>query len=221
MSVVAAAVVGSAVVGGIASNSAAKKAAKANQAAIDANAYQGEIATDQYEEYKKTYQPLERQMVADAQSYDTPEAYDRAAAGAQATTSQQIGLAQERLSRTPGLDPTSAAAQAGQAKLALQGAALGAGNQNAARSEVRDKAWARKMDALGLGKGLVTSASAGLSSAAQTSASLASAANAQASSTASGVGSMVQGLSSLAIKGYNTYQGGVAASSMADMMAGG
>jgi hypothetical protein len=205
MSVVAAAVIGSAVVGGVAANSASKKAAKSQQAAIDANAYQGEIATDQYDEYKTTYRPLERQVVADAQNYDTPEAYDKAAAEAQATTSQQIGLAQERLSRTPGLDPSSAAAQSGQTKLALQGAALGAGAQNSAREGIRDKAWARKMDALGLGKGLVANASSGLAANARQSASLADSARANASASASGVGSLASGIANLGIKAYNGY----------------
>lgn len=189
-----AAAVGGAVVSGIASNKAADTAADAQNAATAANAYQGQIATDEYNDYKTTYQPLEQSMVAQAQNYDTPAAYDKAAADAQATTSQQIGAAQDRLARTPGLDPTSAAAQAGQTNLALQGAALGAGNQNAARTNIQNTAWARKMDALGLGKGLVTNASNSLNQNAQTAAGLSSIASAQAGKTASSVGSAFSGI---------------------------
>ncbi|MEJ7745344.1 MAG: hypothetical protein WKF61_01025 [Luteimonas sp.] len=205
MSVMAAVAVGSAVVGAVGANKSRKDAKKQNQAALDANAYVGDIAKDQYETYKTTYRPLEQNMVAEAQAFDSPEAYANAASKAQATTSQQIGLAQERLSRTPGLDPTSGAAQAAQTKLALSGAALGATNQNAAREGIRDKAWARKMDALGLGKGLVTNASAGAANAARTSASLADAATGRAADQAAGIGALAQGIGQLGVKAYQAW----------------
>lgn len=162
---VAGAVVGSAVIGSVASSKASKAASKANDKALEANAWQGQIAQDQWDEYKKTYQPLETGMVAEAQNYDTPQAYDKAAGAAQADVSTQLGLAQDRLSRTPGLDPSSAASQAANSNMALQGAALGATAQNAARTGIQDMAWGRRMDALGLGKGLVTNASTGMAAA--------------------------------------------------------
>ena len=205
MSVVALAVGGSALVGAYSAKKSRDAASAANDAAIQANAWQGEIAKDQYDEYKTTYRPLERKMVKDAQEYDSPEAYDKAASEAQATTSQQIALAQDRLSRQPGLDPSSAASQAAQSRLALTGAAMGASAQNQAREGVRDKAWARKMDSLGLGKNLVTNASNGFAQNARTAASLSSINNQQASNTAAGVGSMVNGLANLGIRAYETY----------------
>lgn len=193
MSGVAVAMVGSAVIGGYAANKAAGKAADANQAAIDANAYQGEIAKDQYADYKETYRPLEHQLVADAANFDTPEAYDKAAGDAQATVSSQLGLARDRLTRTPGLDPSSAAAQAAGVNMELKGAATGASAQNAAREGVKNMAYARKLDAVGLGKGLVSGASTGLASAAAGAASIGRNASAEAGQTAAGVGAMVSG----------------------------
>lgn len=191
---VAAAVVGSAVVGGVASSSAANKAAKASKAATDANSYQGEIASDQWNTYKEIYQPLEKEMVADAQKYDSKEAYDKAATSAQATVSTQLGLAKERLTRTPGLDPSSAAAQAAQVNLELKGAALGATSQNQAREAVTDKAYARKLDAVGLGKGLSTNATTGLASAAATSQQIAASQMQQANTSAANAGSLASGV---------------------------
>ena len=195
---VGAAMVGAAVVGGVASNSAASKGAKASAAAQDkalaANAYQGEIATDQYETYKSTYLPLEKQMVADATSYDSQANQDKAAASAQANVNSQIAGAKEALQRTPGMDPSSAAAQAANTTLGLKGAALGAAEQNKARENVTNMAYARKQDAVALGKGLVSNAASGLASATAGANAIAAQSAAQANSAASGVGSMVSGI---------------------------
>lgn len=191
------------VVGGlVAGNKAAKNAAKATDSQIALQQQQQDIANEQWSTYKDTYQPLEKAMVADAQSSDNAAAYARAANDAQATTMQQIGLAQARLSRTPGFDPSSAAAQAASTDLALRGAALSANGQNAARDGVRDKAWARKMDALGLGKGLVTGASNGLAQASSTAGAIASAQQANAVNTASGTASMITGLGNTFLNAY-------------------
>lgn len=190
--------VGAAVAGGIASNSAASKAAdasdRASQAAVDANAYQGDIAKSQYAEYQKTYQPLEEQMVADANGYDSQANLDKAAGAAQATVSSQIGMARDRLQRTPGLDPSSAAATAANADLALKGAALGASSANTARDNVTNMAYARKQDAVALGKGLVSNAASGLASASAGANAIAQQQGLAASSTAAGVGAAVSGI---------------------------
>lgn len=195
------------VVGGMMAGNKAQKSADKAAAAQMAIQQQGQdIANDQYKTYKDTYQPLEKSMVEQAQNFDSAAAYDQAASSAQATTSQQIGLAQERLARQPGLDPTSGAAQAAQTKLALSGAAMGATAQNQARTGIRDQAWARKMDALGLGKGLVTNATNGLAQAGSAAGSIAASKQAQATSTAAGVGSAITGLGDAAVGMYKAYQ---------------
>jgi hypothetical protein len=177
MSGIATAVIGSAVIGGVVASKGQKAAAAAADRAADQNAYQGEIATDQYDDYKQYYRPLEHQFIKDAQNADSPEAYQNAASAAQSSVSTQLGLARERLSRTPGLDPSSPAAQAAAATMELKGAALGATEQNKARQQVKDMAYAKKQDAVAMGKGMASSAAAGLASAA-------AGANAQAQSAA-------------------------------------
>lgn len=221
----AGAIVGSAVIGGIASNSAANKAADAQKAASDANAWQGQIAQDQWNQYKSTYQPLETQMVGDARNYDTPAARNAAAAEAQAGVSSELGKAQERLGRTVGFDPTSAAGQAAEANLNLSGAALGATQQNAARKQVQDTAYAHQLDMLGMGKGLVANASTGMANAANTGARLAGAqqgiANAQGAAAGQLAGSLIGGLSkvnwnSFMNNGNSNYDIGVGANDTAN-----
>lgn len=172
-----------------ASKKAGQQAADAQKDAIAANAYQGEIATDQYKNYKETYQPLEKSLVESVKGLDSDAAFDTAASEAQAAVGSQLGQAKERLMRTPGFDPSSAAGQAALASMELRGAALGAVEQNKARKAVKDSAFAKKLDVAGMGKGLVSNATAGLASAASTSARIADAAGARATETAAGVGS--------------------------------
>lgn len=154
------------VIGGSILNSGNSKAAnKANNAAADATTLQAQIAGDQWQRYKDIYSPLETKFVNDAQNYDSPSRYQLAAGDASATVSQQFGKARDRLNRTPGLDPSSPGYEASMAGLDLAQAATDATQQNAARKNVTDTAYARKTDALSLGKGLPAQATIGLNAA--------------------------------------------------------
>lgn len=164
----AAAILGSAVIGAAASSSASKRAAAAMKGSSDAAALQAQIGAEQWDRYQEIYDPLERQLVQDAREFDSPAAYERAAGEASATVASQFGKARDRLTRTPGLDSSSPAFAAGMVGLDLSQAAMDATQQNAARFRVKDTAWARKQDAMSLGKGLPSSASSMLSSAAST-----------------------------------------------------
>lgn len=181
--------VASAVVGSMLADDNGAEAA--NGASADATAQQAAIAKDQWNTYKETYQPLEKAYVAEAQNYATPEAYARAAGLASATNSEQYGKARDRLRRTPGLDPSSAAYVSNMAGLDMSQAASDAVSQNAARNRVSDMAWAHKTDALSLGKGLAANASAGLSSVANTNARIAQAGQAQANQQGAAIGGLV------------------------------
>ena len=152
-----AAVAGAAIstIGGSLLNSGNSKSAnKANNAAADATTLTAQIAGDQWDRYKQMYSPLEDQFVKDAQNYDSASRYQQAAGDASATVSQQFGKARDRLTRTPGLDPSSPAFTSQMAGLDLVQAATDATQQNVARKNVTDTAYARKTDALSLGKGL-------------------------------------------------------------------
>ena len=156
------AVAGAAVSVGLSSalNSGSDRAAnRANNAAADATALQSQIAAEQWDRYTELYDPLERQFVTEAQNYDSPSEYVRAAGDASATVAREFGKARERLGRTPGLDPSSPAYAAALGGLDLAEAATGATQQNAARQKVKDTAYVRKTDALSLGKGLPAQAS--------------------------------------------------------------
>lgn len=193
---IAAAVVGAVVSHAMSSDNGA---GAANDASAKATAQQGAIAQDQWDTYKQTYQPLEKSYVTDAQNYASPEAYDRAAGTASATTSEQFGKARDRLSRTPGLDPSSAAYTASMAGLDTNQAAVDAVGQNAARKGVADTAWTRQTQAISLGKGLATDASAGLGNVAAANARMAATGQAQASSQGASVGRLVS-------QGYDAYK---------------
>jgi len=166
----------------------------ANNSVADANALQAQISRDQWNRYKEIYEPLERQMVDEAQDYASPENYAKAAGEASATVSQQFSKARDRLTRTPGLDPSSGAYQSSLVGLDLAQAANDATQQNLARKNVTDTAYARKQSALGLGKGLDATAASGMSSVASSNMSLANAMQRQSNAEAQAGGQLATGL---------------------------
>ncbi|MFA5630354.1 MAG: hypothetical protein WC997_02480 [Porticoccaceae bacterium] len=190
MSSAIAAAVGGAVVGSLLADD--NGAEGANNAARDATQLQAEIAADQWKKYKEIYEPLERDYVAGASDFDSPEEYARAASDASATVASQFAKAKDRIGRTPGLDPSSGAYQASMVGLDLAQAANDATQQNVARMNVSDKAFSRQTAALGLGKGLDSAAASSLASSAQANLGLAEAGNAQGAAQAHAIGGIVE-----------------------------
>lgn len=190
-SAITAVVAGSVVSSALADDNGAEAA---NNSVADANALQAQISRDQWNRYKEIYEPLERQMVDEAQDYASPENYAKAAGEASATVSQQFGKARERLSRESGLDPSSAAYQSSLVGLDLAQAANDATQQNLARKNVTDTAYARKQSALGLGKGLDSTAASGMSNVASSNLSLANAMQRQSNAEAQAGGQLATGL---------------------------
>lgn len=166
-------------------------ARRGSDAAAHAAGVQADIAQDQWDTYKKTYQPLELSYVNEAQNFDTEANRELAAGDASATVASQFGKARDRLGRTVGVDPSSAAYTSAIAGLDMNQAAVDAVSQNAARTRVKDTAWARKTDALSLGKGLPSQASAGLSMAGNANANLSATASNRANATGSAFGALV------------------------------
>lgn len=176
------------VVGSLLNKGSSDAAARASNTSADATQLQSQIAADQWDRYKTIYAPLEEGMVKDAQNYDSPENYAKAAGDASATVSEQFSKARDRLGRTPGLDPSSGAYQASLSGLDLAQAASDATQQNAARQKVKDTAYARKTDALSLGKGLPAQASTALTSSANNSLAMAQFNQTQANNGAAAAG---------------------------------
>lgn len=109
--------------------------------------------------YDSNYKPLNAIVANGAMDYDSAENYARAAGDAAATNASEFAKAKSRLTRTPGMDPSSGAYQASMVGLNLAEAANGAATQNAARKSVQDTAWNRQTQALGLGNALAGQAS--------------------------------------------------------------
>ena len=122
------------------------------------------ISKEQWDSYKKTYQPKEEQFVNESFAYDTPEnrlkKQNEAIGLAATTTSQQFNRARQQLQRS--IDPSNRGYANAMAGLGLQEAAARAGNMTMAgrnaSNRVEDLGRAYKTDALSLGKGLAAGA---------------------------------------------------------------
>lgn len=128
-----------------------------------------EIAGEQWDRYKQVYAPIEDKYVTDAQNYDTPEQREKAAAAANADVTQGYDdqrSQQERQLASYGISPDSGKFAVVNDRLRGQEAAQEAAAQNNARQQVQNTGWARRTDALSLGKGLPASATAGLNASA-------------------------------------------------------
>lgn len=106
------------------------------------------------------FQPLEDQIVADAQTFDTPGRRAQAVAEATAGVENSFGRAQQANTRAMlrmGMSPTGSASAALMQDAALAKAKALAGSTAEATRTVEQQGYARKMDAAGLGKGVVGS----------------------------------------------------------------
>ena len=197
MSVVAAAVIGSAVVGGVVASNGQKQQGEiagrqmdmAAQAQAEANAIsqqQVNLATrqqdiaDDYNTYNKTvYRPLETGLVTDA--INAGSATEQEAAAGRAGATVQHALTQQRdasgrsLARM-GISANSGRALAVNANLDANAALSTAAAQNTARDAAKQLGYAKRMDAASLGRNLPSAqatsasiASQGLTGAANTS----------------------------------------------------
>lgn len=114
-------------------------------------------ATEDRARYKSTFQPLEDKFVADAQTWDSPEAQDAAARAAAADVAQATAAAgetQKRQAMAMGVNPNSGRFMDAAAKVATSGALATAGANNLARRQIRLEGEAKRADAINLGKGM-------------------------------------------------------------------
>jgi len=117
------------------------------------------IAKDLYAYSTGTFRPLEEKMVADAQSFDTPER--RAAERAKATagietqlSAQRQATVQDNMRRS--VNPSSMKMQALQGTMDIQAAKLKAGASSLADEKIEQLGYARTADAASLGRNLAT-----------------------------------------------------------------
>ncbi len=143
-------------------------AANANNASAQASRDQTALANDQWNYYKQNFQPLESGLVAEAKGYGSPAEVEKAAADAHSDVTRAYGLQRDvaaRNARSFGLDPSSGRYVDAARELALSEAASDAGAQNIARQGIKNLAFGKKLDVVGIGKGIPASASAGLNAA--------------------------------------------------------
>jgi len=109
---------------------------------------------------KTVFQPLEDSIVADAGTFDTAGRRVQAANEATADVEAAFGRAQDDLGRTlarSGVTPGGGRSQSLMQDAALKKATAIAGATTGAVKNVEQQGYARKMDAVGLGKGIVGS----------------------------------------------------------------
>lgn len=143
--------------GGSPDTSGQNEAARAN----------AEISKEMWAQYKNVYLPKETQFANESFNYDSPDRRAQQAGLANAEVSSSFANQRDQSARqmaSMGISPDSGAWANQDTKMRMAEAAAGAGAQNAARLNAENMGWARKQDAISLGKGMPGTAS---SSAAQ------------------------------------------------------
>lgn len=120
-------------------------------------------AQEYYDYQQKTFRPVEQGLVTQAQEYDTEANRERLALQAAADTARAFGTAEGMTSRNlarRGVGPGSGNAMAMQNQNALALASSRAGAMTGARNQAEQIGYARKVDAVGLGRGLAGASTA-------------------------------------------------------------
>lgn len=138
---------------------ATARAAEISDAQLSTMRLQERIASETYAYQQGTFRPLEEALVADAQTYDTPER--RAAEVAKATagveqqlSAQRTATQQEQMRR--GVNPSSTKMLALNGVMDINASKLKAGAASMAADKVEQVGYARRMDAASLGRNLAT-----------------------------------------------------------------
>ena len=120
-------------------------------------------AQDYYNYQQETFRPVEQGLVRQAQEYDTEANRERIAAQAAADTARAFGTVEGMTSRSlsrKGVGPGSGNAIAMQNQNALSLASARAGAMTGARNQAEQIGYARKLDAVGLGRNLAGASTA-------------------------------------------------------------
>lgn len=137
-----------------ASNAIASRVANAQLASMRLN---DAISKDYWDYQVNTFRPLEKQIVKEANEYDTPERREAEAARAIADVGMQAELGRQSNNRRMmrlGVNPGSSRFQSMNNQMSLEEATAKAGAANKARDEIELQGYARRMDAASLGRNL-------------------------------------------------------------------
>lgn len=114
-------------------------------------------AQDYYNYQQETYRPLERQLVADAQNFNTDAYRNQLVSQAAADAGRAFGISQQQNQRamaSMGVNPNSGRFAGMQNATGLQQAAVRANAMTGTRMQADQMGYARQLDAAGLGRGL-------------------------------------------------------------------
>jgi len=165
---------------------------------------QAEWAQSDRQRYEQLFQPLENQFIEDAQSYDTPEKRDEAAAKAMSTVSQTFDAqrrnALQRL-ESYGVDPSQTRNSALDIGVRTQQATAQAQAATTAGDRVGDVGRAMRGDAINLGRGLPSQAAAGYGAATGAGQAAVGGVN-QTTATSAGASQTALGFSGQALQGH-------------------
>lgn len=165
-------VAGNALLGDHGAGDANSASADASRTSAQASKQQADIALDQWNTYKSTYQPLEKQLVGDAATYGTEADQEAAAGRAHADVSQAFDATGKNsaalLASSYGINPASDAFKSNLNTVGTSEAVADAGAMNSARLQNRELGYAKRLDAIGIGKGIPASSASSLSSVAST-----------------------------------------------------
>lgn len=191
---ITAAVIGGAAVVGAAAISASSQpdTSSLNNAAATSDQEQAQIAQNEWNNFQTTFQPLEGKFVGEANNWTSPQNYDQAAGNAAATVDAQYGSAKAQLQRTPGMDPSSGAYQAGMTNLGISQAASSATAQNAARATTQNQGIGMQEAAMNVGINEPAQAASAAGSAGYGLSSLSNSVNNQNTATGTAIGGAVQ-----------------------------
>lgn len=117
------------------------------------------LAKDYADYNKATFRPLEQSIVADAQSYDTPEKRQQAATASMADVNSSMAAVRDARTRrlaAEGINPGSTRAMAALDGMDVEQAKAGSLAARQARLGVETTGFARKMDAASLGRNLAS-----------------------------------------------------------------
>lgn len=140
-------------------DAAEARAAEISNAQLEQFRSTNALATEAADYNRDTFRPLERQLVAGAQAFDTPERREAAAGEAAADVAQRFKGAAETVTRNLsryGVNPNSGAGATMMQTAALEEAKAKAGAMTKARQGVEQQGYARMVDAAGLGRNVVS-----------------------------------------------------------------
>jgi hypothetical protein len=130
---------------------------------VDAQKQQMAQAQNYFDYQQETFRPLEQGLVADAQNFDSEAYRQQQAAQASAASARAFSTTQamnRRAQAARGVNPNSGAARGANNAIGLQQAASRAQTMTGARQQAEQLAYARRLDAAGLGRGLAGASAA-------------------------------------------------------------